>query len=240
VRHPAVTEGRIDTGYLDRHLDEFLPATPTPEPSAVFAAATAVLLDEEMRATESGRRSDDAHSPWARADGWRLGHPGKRIVCFARGGERIEVDAHGTHGNYVLECGAKRCSVTNAQLADGVLSASLDGVSIRRAARVDATSVLLHDGVERALLERVGAFAFTPSAQKTGDRIVAPMPGRIVLVKARVGDAVVAGQELLVMEAMKMELSLKAPQAATVAAIQANAGDFVEADTILVRFSEAT
>jgi 3-methylcrotonyl-CoA carboxylase alpha subunit len=40
------------------------------------------------------------------------------------------------------------------------------------------------------------------------------------------------------MEAMKMELSLKAPRAATVAEIRAEVGDFVDADAVLVRFEE--
>ena len=62
----------------------------------------------------------------------------------------------------------------------------------------------------------------------------APMPGRVVLVKARVGDQVTAGQELLVIEAMKMELGLKAPRDGVVAEVRAAAGDFVEADAVLV------
>src|SRR5262249_47675821 len=102
VRHPAVIEGRIDTGYLDRHLDEFLPADMAPADSALFAAATAVLLDEEGAARAHARASNDPHSPWAAADAWRLGHPGKRIVCFAHGDERLEVDAHGAGGAYEL------------------------------------------------------------------------------------------------------------------------------------------
>jgi len=64
------------------------------------------------------------------------------------------------------------------------------------------------------------------------------MPGRIVLVKVKDGEKVEAGQELLVIEAMKMELSLKAPQATTIASLHAKAGDFVEADAVLVRFAE--
>jgi len=44
VRHPAVVEGRIDTGYLDRHLDEFLGAADEADPVSEFAAATAWLL----------------------------------------------------------------------------------------------------------------------------------------------------------------------------------------------------
>ena len=70
------------------------------------------------------------------------------------------------------------------------------------------------------------------------NQIIAPMPGRIVLVKAKAGDKVDAGQELLVMEAMKMELLLKAPRAGTIETLSAVAGDFVEADAVLVRFAE--
>ena len=61
------------------------------------------------------------------------------------------------------------------------------------------------------------------------------MLGRLAaVVKAAAGDAVSLGQELLVIEAMKMELSLKAPRAGTVAQVRAVAGDFVDADAVLV------
>ncbi len=76
-----------------------------------------------------------------------------------------------------------------------------------------------------------------PAREATGgNQVAAPMPGRIVLVKAAPGDVVAEGQELLVMEAMKMELALKAPRAGTIEYIGAAVGDFVEADAVLVRF----
>ena len=59
------------------------------------------------------------------------------------------------------------------------------------------------------------------------------MPGRIVAVKTRVGALVEAEAELLVMEAMKMELTVKAPRDGIVAELRAAAGDFVEADAVL-------
>ena len=236
VRHPAVIEGRIDTGYLDRHLDEFLPAEAAPDVASLFAAATAVLLDEEAHSLAAARASGDPHSPWANADAWRLGHPGKRIVCFVHGEQRIEVDAHGCDGDYQLVCGDARCDVANAQRRDGELSASFDGVSRRLHARADTLSVLLHDGERRLRLTRVGAFAHAKSTQPAGDRVLAPMPGRIVVVKAKAGDTVAEGQELIVMEAMKMELSLRAPRAAKIEALNASVGEFVEADAVLIRF----
>jgi len=239
VRHPAVIEGRIDTGYLDRHLDEFLPAADAQaDPQTLFAAATAVLVDEESQAAAEAANASDPHSPWARADGWRLGHLGRRIVCFMNSGQRIEVDAFGARGDYRLASGEVKCVVSGAQARDGMLSASFDGIARRYRARVATTDVLLHDGDRRVRLERTGAFAFAVSAQQTADRVVAPMPGRIVLIKAKAGDKVDEGQELLVMEAMKMELTLRASHAATIASVHAQVGDFVEAEAVLLRFGD--
>jgi len=239
VRHPAVVEGHIDTGYLDRHLKEFLPGAEAPARDDLFAAAATVLLGEEHVGRAVARASSDPHSPWNLVDAWRLGHPGKRIVALLRGNERYEVDAHGTRGNYELASGSDRCAVSNGRLNFGAFSASFNGVARQFRVRVDGDGVLLHDGQRRVRFERVGAFAYTPTAQKIGDRIVAPMPGRIVLVKINEGDKVEAGEELVVIEAMKMELSLKAPQATTIASLHAKAGDFVEADAVLVRFAES-
>ncbi len=206
---------------------------------SLFAAATAVLLAEEAQAPRLARANGDPHSPWARADAWRLGHPGKRIVCFAHAGERIEVDAHGSAGSYALDCGDAHCQVENALVRDGFLSASFDGVARRYRSQVDDDGVLLHDGERRTHLARVAAFAFTQSAQSSGDRINAPMPGRIVLMKVKPGEEVAEGQELLVMEAMKMEIALKAPRATKIAAVNATVGEFVEADAVLVRFEDS-
>src|SRR5690606_28286362 len=72
------------------------------------------------------------------------------------------------------------------------------------------------------------------------DNVTAPMPGRVVAVKAAAGDRVEAGQEVMVIEAMKMELSLKAPRDGTVAEVRAQAGEFIEADAILVALEPAT
>jgi 3-methylcrotonyl-CoA carboxylase alpha subunit len=239
VRHPAVVEGRIDTGYLDRHLDEFVSTSAEHDANSLFAAATAWLLHEEADAPVLAHASGDPHSPWARADGWRLGHPGKRIVALVDRGERAEVVAHGSNGRYRLGQADRTAEVANAALREGWLSASIDGVTGRWRVVLDDARLVVHDGRRRHGYEHAPAFAYASTATGSGDRVVAPMPGRIVMIKSKAGDEVAEGQELLVMEAMKMELSLKAPRAGTVEAVQAAAGDFVDADAVLVRLVKA-
>jgi 3-methylcrotonyl-CoA carboxylase alpha subunit len=234
VRHPAVVEGSIDTGYLDRHLEEFLVGDAAAPNAALFAAAAAVLLYDEAHVTSA---ASDPRSPWARADAWRIGHAGKRIVALTTREQRHDIDAHGHAGNYQLQHGDATCEVHGARLLDDHLSARFDGESQRVPLRADAAHVLLHDtNGQRYSFSRAAAFAWESKDAAGGNQIIAPMPGRIVLVKAKAGDVVEQGQELLVMEAMKMELALKAPRAGTIESVNATQGEFVEADAVLVKF----
>ena len=237
VRHPVVVEGRIDTGYLDRHLDEFLTGDAAPSDHVLFAAATTALLHDECAIAAHALHGSDPHSPWSRADAWRIGHAGKRIVALSLREQRYEIEAHGHDGHYQLQHGESHCDVHGARHQNGVLSARFDGEGLRFAIHADAQRVSLHDADgQRYSFVRTAAFAWESKQGTGGNQIIAPMPGRVVLVKANVGDQVEEGQELLVMEAMKMELALKAPRSGTIENISATQGEFVEADAVLVRF----
>lgn len=238
VRHPAIVEARIATGYLDRHLDEFLAGEEAPPATSLFAAATVVLLQEEQAAADAALASSDPHSPWTIADGWRIGRSGKRIVVLAHRKQRFEIQAFGHSGDYRMQCGAARCEVSAALVEGEWLHARFDEDALRVRLAIDARRVRVHvDENARVVFDRASAFAYEISAGEGGDRVLAPMPGRIVLVKANDGDDVEEGQELLVMEAMKMELTLRAPRAGRIESVNATEGDFVEADAVLVRLA---
>lgn len=73
-----------------------------------------------------------------------------------------------------------------------------------------------------------------PAAGTQGSiKINAPMPGKILAIKANPGQAVKRGDVVLVLEAMKMENEIVAPQDGTVASIQTAVGDQVEAGAVL-------
>ena len=233
ARHPAVVEGRIDTGYLDRHLDEFMPA-PTLTPDLQVGAAVAVLLEQESAAREAAAASMEPGSPWAVADGWRLGHAGRRPLAFQHRNQHWEALAHGHGGRYVVELDGTAHLVEGARLTAALLELRIHDQARRFRVHRHGNRLTLHDGERRATLDTLPAYQRVAGGDSGGDgRIIAPMPGRVVVVKARVGDSVDAGQELLVMEAMKMELAVKAPRAGVVAELRVAAGDFVDADTVL-------
>ena len=66
--------------------------------------------------------------------------------------------------------------------------------------------------------------------------LTAPMPATIVTVHVKAGDAVTKGQVLMLLEAMKMELPIRAPGDGVVSAVHGKGGELVQADSPLVEF----
>ncbi len=234
LRHPSVVDASIDTGYLDRHLEQFLDKDPSLPATAILAASLAELLIEEARARAIAVDGSDPYSPWASADAWRSGHAGRRALAFEYAGERIEVNAEGCAGQYRIQHDDRHWRIQAASLDDGWLRWRDDEGSQRLRVRASGSDWLVFiDGRRYAVGERA-AYAWTASEGESGDRILAPMPGRIVALRKAVGDEIEANAEILVMEAMKMELALRAPRAGRIAELRAVEGDFVEADAVLV------
>lgn len=76
------------------------------------------------------------------------------------------------------------------------------------------------------------------AAAGAGKAVLAPIPGVIVSVAVKAGDAVVFGQELCVLEAMKMKNVIRANRAGTIAGVHAAAGDSVKHSQVLFDYSD--
>ncbi|MFJ9004454.1 acetyl/propionyl/methylcrotonyl-CoA carboxylase subunit alpha [Streptomyces canus] len=207
LAHPAVVAGELDTGLVERVVDDLVS---TDVPEEVYEAAAAVRL-EALRP-----RGDGWTDPFSVPSGWRMGGLGKP-VGFPLGVSGLEPVTHHSRGTH---------TVTDAQV-----TVTLDGVrhTFHRAGDWvgrdgDAWQVRDHDPVAASL---------TRSGHAGADSLTAPMPGTVTVVKVAVGDEVAAGQSLLVVEAMKMEHVISAPHAGTVAELDVTAGTTVAMDQVL-------
>lgn len=79
----------------------------------------------------------------------------------------------------------------------------------------------------QAAVATAQAAAAKPAAQGAGKAVTSPLPGVIIAMKVNVGDPVKAGQEIAVLEAMKMENSIEATHDGTVTAIHVAKGDSI-------------
>ncbi len=196
----------IDTAWLDRHE---VPA-PDAGPARIFAAWTEVLLDT---AGSSG--------PW-HADGWRMGaDPATDTVTL--GDDLVVVDRHAgrvTHGGVTH-------AVRLVSAAEHTVHLVIDGRAEHAVLNIQRDLVdVVHRG-QRWSWQRPDPFADQGAGGGDGT-LLAPMPGTVLAINVTQGQAVVEGETLGVMEAMKMELALKAPFAGTVTTVGAGVGDLVK------------
>ncbi|MFJ4362781.1 acetyl/propionyl/methylcrotonyl-CoA carboxylase subunit alpha [Streptomyces chartreusis] len=205
LAHPAVVAGELDTGLVERVVDDLVA---TDVPDEVYEAAAAVRLDA-LRPAGAGWTD-----PFSVPSGWRLGGTARPVSFHLRAQDPVEYAPRGS-----------------ADVTDDGVSVTLDGVrhTFHRAADWlgrdgDAWHVRDHDPVAASL---------TGAAHAGADSLTAPMPGTVTVVKVAVGDEVTAGQSLLVVEAMKMEHVISAPHAGTVAELDVTPGATVAMDQVL-------
>ena len=150
--------------------------------------------------------------------------PGKVIDLKVKVGEVVKAGQEVV----VLEAMKMENSITSDYT--GVVKQIL--VAVGDNVATDALLIEIDDTVTTA--PKAAAPAAAPKAAVSGNKITAPLPGRVIAMKVNVGDSVAVGQEVVVLEAMKMENSITSDYAGTVLEVLAAEGDNVATDATLI------
>ncbi len=228
--HPVFDAGEVDTGFLDRSLEEVLWNVPTP-PLPVLAVAAWRITRDLPRPTAPA----DPWSPWAAGDGWRpAGAGGIPVRLLDAAGRRHELRLEFRAAGVRVHSGNHHIDAMLEEPGLGRLRLDCQGIGGEALVTADGERIYVGFGDHGwdFIVEPLHADESGQSELDTHP--VAPMPGTIVALKVAAGDRVVAGQPLLIMEGMKMELTLSAPAAGVVERVLCAVGDSVEADAVLV------
>jgi acetyl/propionyl-CoA carboxylase alpha subunit len=232
ARHPAFTAGEVSTAFVPEH---FPGGWRPPVGREHLALAAAAILGDPPSPTAG---------PWASLRGFRVlapaGHPGRwRVLLDDDDGPALAVWVRGDGADMEMSIttpgasppdfsGAHRVGV---RLDGEDLELAVDGRHTRLLALVCDDALHLCGGAGWRAFRRI---APAPAGHAAGDRrepaqgaLPAPVPGVVASVEVAPGDAVDAGDALVVLESMKMYQAVEAPAPARVRAVHCAAGDTV-------------
>jgi 3-methylcrotonyl-CoA carboxylase alpha subunit len=241
LRHREFAAGAIDTGFIARH-QAALTIPLSAAPLAALAAASLALLHEEPGSdalTAAG--APDSHSPWNLHDGWRLaGETEYQFDWLDAGLQRRLAIRFGRSALALAMDDESTAEVRQVSRHGDELAFELDSVPLRASVRRQGTDfeVALKGGSWH-LRHLDGLARRAGGADAGAARLVAPVHGRVLEVLVAAGSKVKRGQPLMLLECMKLEYRVTAPDDGIVEALHFAAGDVVDEGAKLLSFTPA-
>ena len=203
--HPEFRAASLDTGFIARFETDLI-ASGDASAAEWEAAAAFALTDQvdEAQYLPMGLRLNAGHS---------------RRVTLGHGGETRTIDV------------GDGSTVVRSDFGAPIVLAGDNETGQAYTALVDDEEIVLFAGGRAVPFARTSRGSGTTSA--ADGAILAPMPGKVIAVDVSEGDAVTAGQRLMVLEAMKMEHALTAPFDGTVTGLEASTGGQVQVEAVL-------
>ncbi len=218
---PDFADGRVDTGLIGRKREALTHVGPPGDAAVLFAAMAALDLD-----------------PSRPRFGFRLWGSASLRVELVSGGAPVSRDLRLVGPNHItVQDGERSTDFEAVTTGPGETRARQGGRNLHaRVARMgDAVSVLLDGRITDFTL--IDPLAVEAGGGAAENRIIAPMAGFVRSVPVKPGTAVARGDILVVLEAMKMEHSLRAASDGVVEAVHCAVGDTVGDGALLVEFT---
>ena len=225
--------GNITTGFIaEKYGDAFAPFVPAAETAEkLMALAAAFHARAQTRLQEEGH-ADKEFVLLCRGGG-EAEMPVMASWCAGTEGDQVTINKNSYHLTGTLDQPLHRSGI----LFDGTINEQPTAIQIvpenhtyHISSGADSLTVEIYPARAAELL----AYMPPPQSGAGQDKVCAPMPGLLTRLMVEVGDVIEAGQNVAVIEAMKMENTLAAQIRGTVLEISANTGDNLNVDDVIL------
>lgn len=235
IKHDDFRNARLSTHFIDEHQDQLIKAPTEAATEHFMQAALFLFLQRQQTANQQ--------SPWSSLTGWQLNSLNKQTFQFAQDDTVLDIELtelspsiKGQAGSFQLQANDKTLTV-KAMLNENRLRLTGDMTDLVQVHRHGDHLALFNDGIKVDILRH--RVALSQGNNTDEGQLTAPMNGRIVEVLVKPGDTVEAGTALIIVEAMKMEHTIRANADGTVKEVYYAGGDLVDEGAELIQFEPA-
>ena len=231
--------GNITTNFITEQYPEGFVAAAMPKQDCRNAAMIAVYMAIKEQEKLSGLNSGAVYKQGTQQQNW--------VVCIENNYYQIQagIDKFSDpEVEFTLEDGRTHYLASRWMLGQRLLQADIDGnISTWQVKMDQARYQLTHNGKSITILPMTSKAAalhpLMPARVPVDTSLVlmSPMPGKLIKLSVAEGDTVEAGQAIAIIEAMKMENQLCAEKAGTIATVEVNEGESLQADQIILHFA---
>lgn len=242
------TDADLDTGFIEKHHAEIFRENDDDIVQAVSLAALYLALKQQQQAL-GYLNTRDPNSPWNLCNNWRLNEESQQVFEIEYQQQTVEVaviaiapevasisSPQPNQSHYYRLLFDTHEIEANGEIQRNTLTSHINGYR-------SSASVAEHEGIYTVFTQN-SSFKFAALAPDLGDiddgandhGLIAPMNGTVVTLLVEAGATVVKGDALLVMEAMKMEHTIRAPADGVVQEFYFQAGNLVDGGAELLAF----
>uniref|UniRef100_A0A8C4MJV9 Methylcrotonoyl-CoA carboxylase subunit alpha, mitochondrial n=1 Tax=Equus asinus asinus TaxID=83772 RepID=A0A8C4MJV9_EQUAS len=239
--HPEFEAGNVHTAFIPQHREELLPHRKAAAKEVLCQAALGLILKEKAMSEVFKMQTQDQYSPFASSSGRRLNTCYTRNVTLRDGKNRLFIYFKDLiFLSFQVE--DKTFQVLGDLCSEGdctYLKCSVNGVASKTKLIILENTIYLFSMEGSIQIDiPVPKYLSSVSSEGTQGGTIAPMAGTIEKVFVKAGDKVKAGDPLMVMIAMKMELIIRAPKDGTVKSVFYKEGSQANRHAPLVEFEE--
>ncbi|MBL4802163.1 MAG: acetyl/propionyl/methylcrotonyl-CoA carboxylase subunit alpha [Emcibacter sp.] len=225
--HAAFQAADLDTGFIERFKQDLMPEDNKADHVILCLAAMAEL---EPQITEG--------DPWDYSDGWRMNMSLNTVLTFIDREDSRDIEVTYRENSFLLTIEGEELDVRILSHTGSCLDIVVNGQKISAKVVKDGQNFTIFHNSTVSYLHHYLAGA--EGEEETGGSgvIITPMPGKVSQVMVKEGEHVEQGTPLMILEAMKMEHTIKAQVTGRVEGLSLSAGDQVTDGEVLIRIIE--